>query len=292
MTNMSKHNTTDISPYCFNQNLILVGIEKLIYTAISNFISCLSCGLRARVKDFQWLHLHLQFIFVLPRVGICVICARKTFTCGKQEAMVLMQLIRTPNLFFFPQKPGFVMPWYICFPTILDLCNLFMKSRALTGKHLFASKPGNYTPWCLTEMSSPGGYTSFRRKHKERQKKTASSSSQSSRDGQIQGNGQIDQIGIFGRDWQSLWPKLWVAADLNKWIVRFSALLFITNGRACIFKSSFVLTELEEIWHDEEGWNDKRFDRVPFGICLGKYYLTNSLIVTISLCLLYIELSI
>ena len=109
---------------------------------------------------------------------------------------------------FFSQKPGFVMPWYICFPTILDLCNLFMKSRALTGKHLFASKPGNYTPWCLTEMSSPGGYTSFRRKHKERQKKTASSSSQSSRDGQIQGNGQIEQIGIFGRDWQSLWPKL------------------------------------------------------------------------------------
>ena len=138
---------------------------------------------------------------------------------------------------FFSQKPGFVMPWYICFPTILDLCNLFMKSRALTGKHLFASKPGNYTPWCLTEMSSPGGYTSFRRKHNERQKKTASSSSQSSRDGQIQGNGQIDQIGIFGRDWQSLWPKLWVAADLNKWIVRFSALLFITNGRACIFRA-------------------------------------------------------
>ena len=104
MTNMSKHNTTDISPYCFNQNLILVGIEKWIYTAISNFISCLSCGLRARVKDFQWLHLHLQFIFVLPRVGICVICARKTFTCGKQEAMVLMQLVRTPNLFcFFPE---------------------------------------------------------------------------------------------------------------------------------------------------------------------------------------------
>ena len=150
--------------------------------------------------------------------------------------MVLMQLVRTPNLFcFFPQKPGFVMPWYICFPTILDLCNLFMKSRALTGKHLFASKPGNYTPWCLTEMSSPGGYTSFRQKHKERQKKIAFSSSQSSKNGQIQGNGQIEQIGIFGRDLQSLWPKSWGAADLNKWIVRFSALLFITNGRACIF---------------------------------------------------------
>ena len=33
------------------------------------------------------------------------------------------------------------------------------------------------------------------------------------------------------------------------------------------------------------------FDKVPFGICLGRYYLTNSLIVTISLCLLHIELS-
>ena len=55
------------------------------------------------------------------------------------------------------------MPWCICFPTILDLCNLFMKSWALTGKHLFASKPGNYTnPDVSLKCLRQGEYTSFR----------------------------------------------------------------------------------------------------------------------------------